>query len=399
MKVSKQISRWLGPVVLPVVLALSVVQPGCIGAGGPSTVGQGQAYRSGDPTFDQFFDQLHELQIEMAKAPEQEKQHRIALAKKLGMEIEVEEEAPPSAVPTRPASPAPRAAGTQATPGTGEALGQSAFGSLPGVAQFNALESQVNRAKAQVDRAKGQLDAARQQADALGALGSGARSARTSSTPAVTKKVVRPPAASLIARTFGKKAENLSLKLSLEIDRDALEDLRVETKLRSAPDTLDGERRQLADALHDTARSELELYVKMEKAKQSLERLAQLAATLDASVDSVFKKSGMGKKAEVRKNLEDARQLIALMQARAKDVSAKAKEVADELGEVAKADLIEPPPAPPENEAVAEKAPPTPPPSHKSTKAPKAQPLAKPPSTPNQGATRAVAATPADFEP
>src|SRR5690349_469945 len=71
----------------PVALAaLTLSATGCLGSKGPSAVGQGQKYTSGDPTFDEFFTQLYDFQIEMGKAPESEKQVRKDLATALKMD-------------------------------------------------------------------------------------------------------------------------------------------------------------------------------------------------------------------------------------------------------------------------------------------------------------------------
>jgi hypothetical protein len=73
--------------VLLVLLSL----PACFvfGSTGPSLVGQGRKYTSGDPTFDEFFGTLHRHQVEMAKAPGMEKEIRKRLAGDLKMEKSV----------------------------------------------------------------------------------------------------------------------------------------------------------------------------------------------------------------------------------------------------------------------------------------------------------------------
>src|SRR5690606_35607590 len=64
-------------------VSLAILQPGCgiFGSPGPSAVGQGRQYQSGDPTFDQFFAQLYELQVEVARAPKREEEIRQEIAK------------------------------------------------------------------------------------------------------------------------------------------------------------------------------------------------------------------------------------------------------------------------------------------------------------------------------
>ncbi len=90
MKVRKLLARILvssTALVTPVALvAITTTVPGCLGSKGPSDVGQGKKYTSGDPNFDEFFGQLYDFQIEMGKAPENEKEIRNELAKTLNME-------------------------------------------------------------------------------------------------------------------------------------------------------------------------------------------------------------------------------------------------------------------------------------------------------------------------
>lgn len=311
MKLRKSFRKFIAPAMLPVALALAALQPGCLfGSPGPSAVGQGQEYRSGDATFDEFFAKLHELSVDLAKAPQEEKEHRIALAKELGMELE--EEAPPAASP----------------PTTAEQPGQSAMSAVPGLNQLQQIKTQV--------------DAAKQQAGQLSSLASGVgaatpQSPEANSAAAPRKKLA--PSASLLARTIAKRTESLNVQLSLAVDTQALGNHEVETELRSAPGALEGDGRKLANALHDAARAELRLYVRMKKARRELDKLAALAVALDASVDGTFRKGGASKKAEVRKNLEDARAFIELMQKRADEVAGKADDVVDELLGVASAKL------------------------------------------------------------
>lgn len=85
-RVSAVFSRLAVPLALavtPLGMAAIVSTPGCFGSGGPSAVGQGKQYSSGNPQFDEFFTVLYELQIELSKAPDSEKEIRQELAKKL----------------------------------------------------------------------------------------------------------------------------------------------------------------------------------------------------------------------------------------------------------------------------------------------------------------------------
>jgi hypothetical protein len=367
MKTSKSFIKFFGPALL----ALTALQPACmLGGRGPSAVGQGQEYRSGDANFDQFFAGLYELQVEMASAPKLEKENRLALAKKLG--IELEEEAPPAAPAPTPAS-APATAPDPAVPGQPsltDTLGQSAVSSVPLLGQLNQVKNQVTSAKAQVDQMRSLTTS----------IGSGvaqdAPAAPRANTPA--KPELRAPSAALIARSVKEKADALEVQLALAIDEKALEANEVKTELRTLPQSLEGDGRTLAEAVHDAARSELKLYLRMQKAKRDLEKLQLLAGALENLVDTSFKKGGASKKSEVRKNLEDARALIKLMQDRAEDVSGKAKELVEKLEESASAKLEEVVETPPET--------PEPPPAAAPRKAKRSQP------------SKARAQT-ADFEP
>lgn len=74
----------------PAPLVLLATQPGCFifGSPGPSAVGQGHKYVSGNPEYDQYFSQLYDVQVEMANAPATEKTIRSKLAKDLGIDAE-----------------------------------------------------------------------------------------------------------------------------------------------------------------------------------------------------------------------------------------------------------------------------------------------------------------------
>jgi hypothetical protein len=67
----------------------TLVLPGCFVFGsGPSLVGQGKQYQSGDAQYDEFFAQVYELQVELARAPDQEKKIRTDLATAVAVEGE-----------------------------------------------------------------------------------------------------------------------------------------------------------------------------------------------------------------------------------------------------------------------------------------------------------------------
>ena len=64
---------------------LVVCATGCsiLGSPGPSAVSQGQKYQSGDPTFDEFFGNLYDMQVELAQSSASEKEIREELVKKV----------------------------------------------------------------------------------------------------------------------------------------------------------------------------------------------------------------------------------------------------------------------------------------------------------------------------
>ncbi|HMR75214.1 MAG TPA: hypothetical protein PKD61_08880, partial [Polyangiaceae bacterium] len=96
----------------PLGLVAVASTPGCLfGSGGPSAVGQGKQYQSGDPTFDEYFQSLYDLQVELAKAPSDEKEIRRELAKQL--------KGDPDASATLLAKRAEKRAKELATAGTG----------------------------------------------------------------------------------------------------------------------------------------------------------------------------------------------------------------------------------------------------------------------------------------
>jgi hypothetical protein len=114
MKTSKLLKKAAALSALPLLFALATTQVGCLGHSGPSEVAQGKSYQSGDPTYDQFFENVHELSLQMSAAPKKESQLRMALAKELGVEPEEEDEpAPAPAVAAKPTTPSARWLGWQ----------------------------------------------------------------------------------------------------------------------------------------------------------------------------------------------------------------------------------------------------------------------------------------------
>lgn len=323
----KLLKKFFAVSALPILFSLTAMQPGC-GHRGPTDVAQGHRYTTGDPTYDQFFARVHELSLEMGEAPAKEKDARIALGKVLDLDMEEEVITPaPAAAPTP--APAPEAAGgggTDVVGSYGDQLKQSAINAVPGGAQVQGV-------KQQVDQLKGMFNGVNAATNGAPAA---AEPAATPAPAAEVKTEIRPPSPALLANSVKSQAEKLGLLLKLEVNRD---DEAYEAKLKSGGDESNSDARELKEAVEKAAQTELELFVRMEKAKKRLESLANIGGSLEASVDNVFKKQGGGKTSEVRKNVADARALIKLMQSRAAEVHEKADQVVSKLTEVANADL------------------------------------------------------------
>lgn len=253
----------LATALAPLGLAsIAVTQAGCgiLGSPGPSAVSRGQKYESGDPTFDEFFSELYDMQIELGKAPDSEKKIREDLAK--GIKLD-----------------------------------------------------------------------------------------EGSSTTLLSKKV-------------GKRAEELAaagtgLKLEvkgLEEGEDPAASMSVKGK------ELTGDDKDMVEAVEKAAGDAAKLYVRMRKARKTIEQFQGKMLALEPSMDGAFRKGGPSKKAEVRKNMEDAKKLIPLMDARIDEVGEAAKTLAKKLEEAAATDngQFEKPAPPPEPPPAAEEPEPEP---------------------------------------
>ncbi len=121
----------------PLGLVAVASTPGCLfGSGGPSAVGQGKQYQSGDPTFDEYFQSLYDLQVELAKAPSDEKEIRRELAKQL--------KGDPDASATLLAKRAEKRAKELATAGTGLKAEVSGLGEGDPAAEINAAGNDLD---------------------------------------------------------------------------------------------------------------------------------------------------------------------------------------------------------------------------------------------------------------
>jgi len=79
-------ARWALAWLLVTVPACQLLAPH-----GPSQVAQGRYYATGNPDYDEFFVELHRLQVELKDAPERVAEPRAALAKFLEVGLDAEE--------------------------------------------------------------------------------------------------------------------------------------------------------------------------------------------------------------------------------------------------------------------------------------------------------------------
>ncbi len=228
----------LSPAVATVATISLTATPGCFvfGSPGPSAVGQGREYKSGDPTFDAFFDALHDVQVQMAEAPDEEKAIRRALAKKLDTDAD---------------------------------------------------------ASARVLAEK-------------------------------TKQ-----------RAHSMAAHGIALKLETD-EGDA--ETKAKADLHASGGAPAGADKRFVTAVEAAVQKELELARQMKKSSKLLEQLRASTAALDANIDTTFRLGGPRKKSEVRKNLDDAKLLMPMMNARADEVRDAAMETAKKLTDAVETD-------------------------------------------------------------
>jgi hypothetical protein len=377
MNTSKLLKKAFCISALPLLLALSTGSVGCLGHSGASDVAQGQRYQSGDPTYDQFFENVHELSVKLSSAPKTEGNLRMALAKEVG--VEPEEDDPPMAAstPAQAAASTPEAASP--TDAYKDQLQNSAINAVPGGAAVNSLIGQFNQIKASVAQVK-----------TMGAATSPATEPTQPSAPAA-KREPKAPSAPLIAKAVQQRSEKLGFEMKLRVERTE-----SKAKVLTRGDAADGIR--LARLVEKTAEGELKLAAEMQAAKKKLSKLASIGAALEANADSTFRKS-RAKASEVKKNLTDAKALIELMESRADAVAKDASQMVDKLQLAAAADIDEAGPAeaaptqPAEKPATAAKA-------KERAAAPKAKESAKHPEPPRPRTPAPAGKTVfADFEP
>lgn len=230
--------RFVARAVLALALTSAAVLPLAVGCAphGPSNVGRGQEYRTGNPAFDPFFAELHEISVDIADAPKALTDARSTLA--------------------------------------GLAAGDD-----------------------EDDDADG---------DENGGFG---------------------PIARRLKKRLAELGEHgTSVKL-LVPDDDEGEKLQLEIG-GAAPDD---DAKQMLRSLESTVKKLHRLAKRMRRHEARLTELNDQLPALRGGVDSAF--PTMGKRAEVKKNLNDAAQLIPLLQSRARETGKKASGGLERLGD------------------------------------------------------------------
>lgn len=272
-----------------IVGCTSVAAPGCLSQAtrGPAEVGQGEHFRTGDPTFDEFFDLIHDEQVRLGGAPNREKGIRRRLARKLGIDSE-------------------------------------------------ASASRLGREVAE--------------------------------------------------RTQRLEAGGTGIKLQVT-GADGTEEDDATAKVVSAGSVLNSDGRALVKNLEKTAARAAQLQAAMTAAKQNTDSLVERLSLLDGKVDATFTDANMRNR--VRKNLDDARKLLPMMQERAGKIGRRAERLVSKLVDGASSDLSQyyakaaprPPVARPTAPAKRPAPGPRPTPGAKPPPPPEPKPAAPPPSS------------------
>ena len=318
--------QWMGRgVALALVAVLCASAPSCVATSpGQSQVAQGRLYQSGEPLYDEFFQQLHAAQVAVEQAPAGEAEVRRELGEALWAET----------------SGAPAGAG--GAPGDVEAtdVEGGALAAGPASPSEPAADASVETLTAEVERRVGEVKwRAKLRVVVDGELGD--------------------EGAAVVLQWIGKPR---------------------------------GAEQELGRALERALNAELQILARMRQHRQELERLAAMAQGLEKNVDSVFRRSGLAKRAEVKKNIRDAQALIPLMDGRAQEVSSIADQMVRKLrsaGTTAEQEAAPPPVAP------------RPPPPAQAPKSPAARPVGPAPAAaPSRPSAPARPAAPAgDFVP
>jgi hypothetical protein len=172
--------------------------------------------------------------------------------------------------------------------------------------------------------------------------------------------------------------------------------------------------KKLVEALEVAVKADAELLTELRKAKKPLDKMRGTAASLEPRIDTAFASSSKAKKDEVRRNFDDARQLVPLMTSRGDDVHRQTVQFLTALQKVLGAPTSAGGPSEPEEpskkgKAAKPKAPPAAKPVSKPVPAPRAVPKAEPKSEPKEPAPPAAKKAPVepkkpkapaeDFEP
>jgi len=187
------------------------------------------------------------------------------------------------------------------------------------------------------------------------------------------------PLPASLGKKIKKQAEQIAAAgtgLKVQLNEDADDDDEARAEIQTVGKTLTPQDDKVVRAVERAARDALALMVRMKKSDRQLDKLRADTMTLMQQADARFRKS-VSKKGEVKKNLEDAQQLLPLMSTRAREVAETAKRLIKQIEDSAHTDdgSFAPPPPPPEPEFEEEDAgAPPPPPAKGSKPAPKKKP-------------------------
>ena len=335
-------SRFLSPRILAtLVLGCALTQPSCalLGSPGPSDVSQGRLYQSGHSDFDPLFAKVHALQLALGKAPGQEEQIRIALARELELELEEAEAVTPAASPKRTSGRAAPSSASGMLGGFGASLKQTALGAVPGGAMVDSLQQNaagisksVNQLQQSASGISKSVDPLKPDVRAADAQPAGSPDSASAQRP---KRPLAPAVAALAEAVEKKQAAAQPQMLELLADRTSDEEVVARVHVATKPIRPDSA--DLARAVEQAVNDGLRLRRRMQTTNEQLKRLLTQLRAADVHVDLHFRKGGPRKRAEVRKNLNDAASMIQAMLKRAEDVEVRADELIRALQKAAQA--------------------------------------------------------------
>jgi len=249
---------WIGWIAGVIVVVTScALAPSCVATSpGPSLVAQGQLYQSGDPLYDEFFRQLHTAQVAVERATSDEAEVRRELGNGLG---------------SARGMPAP----VSGTAGAGN------HGDQP-VSEGGAGEPEIAS-----------------RADSTG---------------------TEVPSPDVLAEAVGQRFEEAKERAKARVDIDGEFGDEGATAVIAWVGKPRPSEKDLGSVVEDGLTRELQVLARMRTHQQQLERLGSMAEGLEKNVDSVFRRVGLSKRAEVKKNLRDAEAVIPLMEGRVQEV-------------------------------------------------------------------------------